>query len=143
MDSSGVLQDLIYTNQTNSWNAGKLGAQKWKTASGRSVSLSAGYDLTTYGKVTTAGPDLEGGLRLWAGGEDGLLHEYAHDYNSDSWDAGFAFPGTTAWGGASPERAGNLTTQHLVNSNNQLELWWRNCPYGSSCYPSGQWNKGP
>ena len=91
-----------------------------------------------FGKDPTSG----GGLRLYAGGEDSQVHEYAYDQTTGSWDEGYTFDGTNGFAGTAPEQAEDLTTLHLLNSDNRLELWWRSIDSGTAAYPSGVWNKG-
>ncbi|MCJ1394604.1 hypothetical protein MMC18_007484 [Xylographa bjoerkii] len=136
-DQSGTINDVLYTNVSKSWFAGNISSQGWQLLSGGSGAMSA-----VFNNVLGKDPSSGGGLRLYAGGEDGQVHEYASDQNTGSWDEGFTFDGTNGYAGTAPEQAGGLTTLHLLNSDNRLELWWRNTNSNTAAYPSGVWNKG-
>ena len=137
-DRSGTLRDVIFTNQTNEWNPGTLGNKNWGLPAGRGVGLQAEWSLDALGKARHIG----GGLRLFAGGLDGRIHEYAYDLLSGSWDEGFAFPNTNGYAGITSGQVGAATTIRIFNSNNKLELWYRDGGNDDVIYPSGIWTKG-
>ena len=135
---SGTIQDVLFTNQTNGWNSGSIGTKNWGVPAVQGVGLQCEWSLDALGKARHVG----GGLRLFAGGLDGNVHEYAYDILSDSWDEGFTFPHTNAYGGITSGQVGALTTIRILNSNNRLELWYRDGLDEGVIYPSGLWKKG-
>ncbi|MCJ1479108.1 hypothetical protein MMC13_007792 [Lambiella insularis] len=136
-DRTGTIQDVLYTNVSKSWFAGNISAQGWQVPLDSNDAMNVLWS-SVLGKVRNVG----GGLRLYAGGLDGLIHEYAYDQVTSTWDAGFTFDGTSGFSGAAPMQAGGLTTLHLLNQNNKLEFWWRDAGQDLVVYPSGVWNKG-
>ncbi|KAL9115561.1 MAG: hypothetical protein Q9187_007286, partial [Circinaria calcarea] len=132
IDLSGTLQDMVRTNE-NSWEPGNIGTYSFRAAA--TSSLAVFWD-STFGENLTGG-----GLRLYAGGPDGLIHEYGYDQMTDLWTPGYIFPGTNGYAGCSIGFTTTLTTLHLLNADNELEFWWRNWKKGNSSYPSGSWNK--
>jgi hypothetical protein len=125
------------TNETNQWEPGTIGTMGWKASTKPMGGLTAWWDFYTFGKTYGVG----GGLRLYAGGADGLLHEYSYDQASDSWATGYVFEGVNGAGGTGPRQNGNTTLLHLVNSDNEIELWWWN-QGATNAYPVGAWTKG-
>ena len=137
IDVSGTIKDIIMSNTTSNWDIGNIANNNFKAPPERGVALSVTLGSSNYG-LNQTGP----GLRLYAGGYDGLIHEYGFDQNTDIWKAGYAFPATNGYSGVGPEIAGNLTTLHLVSADNELELWWRDWNRGDDSFPSGSWNRG-
>ena len=87
-----------------------------------------------------------GGLRLYAGGRDGYIHEYSYDQASKSWAEGFIFEKTRGDSGMGITLNGSLTTLHTLNTANQLEFWFWAQPNNNDTmtndYPAGKWNRG-
>lgn len=125
------------TNQTNQWEPGTLGTMNWKAATNPMSKMKAWWHFSNFGKTHGVG----GGIRLFAGADDGLLHEYSYDQASDSWAAGYTFQGVNGAGGNGITQNGNSTLLHLLNSQNQIELWWWN-QLATNAYPVGAWVKG-
>ena len=125
------------------WTAGSIGTQNFK-ASGQ-----PGAALSVYWSALWAGTDLgqSGGLILFAGGIDGLIHEYTWSANgNDTWEQGFVFPSTNGFAGAACWPGGGITNLYLQNSAHSLEVWWKDfntAQTNTSNHPLGIWNRGP
>jgi len=137
IDTSGIIQNSVMTNQTNQWEPGNLGTMNWKAATNPVSMMKAWWKFENFGKTQRVG----GGVRLFAGADDGLLHEYSYDQASDSWAAGFTFQGVNGAGGNGITQNGNSTLLHLLNTQNKIELWWWN-QQPVNAYPVGNWIKG-
>ena len=137
IDNSGTIKDMIMTNITSTWQLGNIGNYNFQAPPKPGVALSAWLDTETFG-INQTGP----GLRLYVGGNDGLVHEYGFDQTTDFWAAGYAFPATNGYAGVGTEAAGALTSLHVLNADNNLELWWRDWGIGDNSFPSGSWHRG-
>ena len=127
-------------NITGTWGApGNLGSYGFKAPTVSGVALTV-WESTSFGINPT-----EQGIRLYAGGTDGLAHEYGYDFRTNVWAEGCAFPGTNGYGGVGGQIIGkglNRTILHLTNQDNKLEIWWRDWAVRNSSFPSGSWNRG-
>lgn len=94
------------------------------------------------------GPNVgeSGGLRLFAGGDDGLIHEYAWALGGkDTWEATFTFPETNGFAGVACWPGGGITNLYLQNARGRLEVWWKDfntAAVNGSAHPLGVWTRG-
>lgn len=74
------------------------------------------------------------------------MQELAWAVGSTSWTSDFLFPNINGNGGLSCAGAGSGTSYlYLLNSRNQLELWWKDfntAGTNSTNHPLGLWTKG-
>ena len=99
------------------------------------------YNPDWYG----ANPGRSGGLRLFAGGLDGLVQEYVWTLDESDWQPGFSFEATNGYAGVSCWPPGNTTYLYLQNSNSHIEAWWKDfdtSQKGGNSHPTGVWTKG-
>jgi hypothetical protein len=125
------------TNETNQWEPGILGTMGWEASTQPMSELRALWNFDTFGETYGVG----GGIRLYAGGSDGLLREYSYDQASNSWGRGYVFEGVNGAGGVCLVQTGNSTVLNVVNSDNEIEAWWWN-QLAENAYPVGAWTKG-
>lgn len=126
---------------TNNWTTGSLGSHSFHASQSPGAALAADAS-SWYGSKPNVGL---GGVRLLAGGNDSLVHEYTYTIESDTWEAGFTFPNSNGNAGVSITHYSALSEVVLANSQGQLEYWWRDdniSKVNSSSYYFGIWNKG-
>lgn len=104
--------------------------------------LSASFRLQNFGITRDTG----GGIRLFAndGSNDNVLLEISYDYASNNWMRGFQFPNSSGRAGALIVGGSDLATMHLINRQNNFEIWWwlSTNTAGRNNFPSGNWRKG-
>ena len=128
-------------NQTNTWTAGSIGRKGFRASTVGGTALAVCWSSDWYG----TSPGKSGGLRLFAGGVDGLVHEYTWTLAEDDWQSGFTFSDTNAFAGAACWPGGGITHLYLQNSRSHLEVWWKDFntdQSNSSSHPLGNWNRG-
>ncbi|MCJ1394598.1 hypothetical protein MMC18_007478 [Xylographa bjoerkii] len=143
--TSYVLKNILTwsNNLTDVWTVGSIGSQNCKASSQPGAALSV-YWSALWGGIT---PGQSGGLVLFAGGLDGLVHEYTWSAEgNDAWQQGFAFPSTNGYAGAASWPGGGITNLYLQNAASSLEVWWKDFnteQTNTSTHPLGIWNRGP
>ncbi|MCJ1285807.1 hypothetical protein MMC26_005148 [Xylographa opegraphella] len=143
IDNTSTIQNVYRNNQTNVWTLGSIGSHKFKAPSQPGAALSVYWSALWAGTV----PGQSGGLVLFAGGLDGLVHEYTWSADgSDTWNQGFVFSSTNGFAGAACWPGGGITNLYLQNSAHSLEVWWKDFnteQTNTSTHPLGIWNRGP
>ena len=134
------------------WVSGNLGDYNFKAGTGISTGMAVAPTNGSFGIDRSGGdtPNLgaDGGVSLYVGGEDGLLHEYNYFLQNDTWNIGFVFPGTNGQGGVSCGSGGYWFYIHIMSTESTLGRWWRIMnlkqvanPPGVTT-PQGTWNRG-
>ncbi|MCJ1405830.1 hypothetical protein MMC11_009060 [Xylographa trunciseda] len=143
IDNTSTIQNVYKNNLTNAWTTGSIGSQNFKASSQPGAALSVYWSALWAGSI----PGQSGGLVLFAGGLDGLVHEYTWSADgNDTWNRGFIFPSTNGFAGAASWPGGGTTNLYLQNSANALEVWWKDFnteQTNTSTHPVGIWNRGP
>ena len=142
VDQFGILQDLYLTNETTVWNRGLLASLNHNASTVPGGALSASFYLESYGINRGIG----GGIRLFANsGSDGnVLFELSYDYDTSTWARGFRFDDSNGRAGAAVVGGTDMTTLHLINRQNNLEIWWwlSSNTATKNDFPAGNWMKG-
>ena len=75
-----------------------------------------------------------GGLQLFVGGKDGVVHEYKYHVQNDSWTAGFKFISTNGHAGIGPYVRGSGIELWMFNDAGIL-IGFYSCapPYVETC----------
>jgi hypothetical protein len=78
VDQHDQLQDMKQIGLTGKWTAGALGSHNFFASSDRNVAVSICYsDDWAKGVTDYAQMDSNGGVRIYYGGKDNLVHEIA------------------------------------------------------------------
>lgn len=112
-----------------------MGAQSWNASESSSVDLSACYN-----------EQYSGGLRLFYGVSNTTIQELSWSFGTSEWLLGYSFPRVNGEGGISCAGGGSgISYLYLLNTQNQLELWWRDFdtskPYNPT-YAPDIWYRG-
>ena len=141
VDESFILQNVIRDNITSTWTNGNLGGFNFRGSTDSNSALAVCFEANWYGPVVGKSP----GLRLFAGGEDDLIHEYTWALGSTPWETGFTFPKSNGYAGVTCWPDGGITDVYLQNSDNNLEVWWKDFNTqitNTSTHPLGVWTRG-
>ena len=141
VDDTSIIQNVFKDNLTNVWSTGSVGQSNFRAPKTSGIALAVCWSSDWYGRR----PGLSEGLRLFAGGLDGLVHEYTWTLTENKWQAGFTFPNTNGFAGAACWPGGGLTNLYLQNSKSHLEVWWKDfdiAQSNTSSHPVGIWNQG-
>ena len=114
MDSTGKIRNKIYNSTSQTFDDGniykKIFTMPPNITSIRRMSWYADNDDLFY---------------MYAGGTDGLLHEYTHTAGTEDWQPTSDFAASNGFSGATVRPDTDLSTIHLVNADGNLELWTR------------------
>ncbi|KAL9116852.1 MAG: hypothetical protein Q9187_006619, partial [Circinaria calcarea] len=142
VDTTGILQDLIRTNETNAWNKGTLGNLNHNASTIPGGALFAHFSSVYYSVTRNVG----GGIRLFANdGSSGNVVEISYDYASNTWEKGMQFDNSNGRAGVEVSHLWELSTLTLMNRRNKLETWsWSSLQNTTkNDFPRGNWIKGP
>ena len=142
LDDSSTIQNVVRDNITNQWTSGSIGNFNFKAPKSSHVALTVCFSADWYG--LTVGES--GGLRLYAAGEDGLIHEYSwYLGNETSWQEEFAFQNSNGFAGAACWPAGGITNLYLQDSTGGLKTWWKDFntnATNTTQHPLSVWQRG-
>ena len=138
VDSADVIQNVYSENDSTTWYKGRIGEQGYRVANSTTLIFAAARGKQ-YNQTLS---DLDGGMGLYAGGTDGILHEYIYDEQDGSWSAGFTFPNTNGLGGASTWFTGSEAFLYVGGNDGTLELWYRDYN-NTSTNQNNKWQLGP
>lgn len=147
IDASGTLQETINVNGAGNWNPGPLGNLNVKPSESPGVGLTAcSNELWNGGNVSINDRVFE----LYYGDKDSVVHELIYNFGSQRWTSQASFPNTMASAGiACSASNASFSYVFLSNTDNQLELWWKdandtaaNSAANSTNHPLGTWTKG-
>ena len=116
---------MIYSNSSNetTFSHGNLGILGLKT-SNTSKAIAAIYKDNLF----LNGPATSPGIRVYYGGDDGLVHEVTYSLNSRAWLPGFDFPNSNGHAGLVTNFVASNSTPiiHLLmlSPENELRLWY-------------------
>ena len=127
---------------TTVWNKGSLGGLNHNASTVPGGALSASFRLESYGINRGEG----GGIRLFANSiiDGNILLEISYDCDSDKWARGFQFANSSGRAGAAVVSGTDLATMHLINRQNNLEIWWwlSSDTATKNDFPVGNWIQG-
>ena len=142
LDESSTIQNVVRDNITNQWTSGSIGSFDFKAPKSSNAALTACFSADWYGPIVGN----SGGLRLYAAGEDGLIHEYSwYLGNETSWQEEFTFQNSNGFAGVACWPGGGLTTVYLQDSAGGLRIWWKDFNINATNtteHPVGVWQKG-
>ncbi|MCJ1444604.1 MAG: hypothetical protein MMC23_005106 [Stictis urceolatum] len=116
--SDNYLADVTLTNATGTWEDGGL----YKIKSGVPGPHTPKHP-SQLAFLSTPGPI----SYLYSPGPAGSLNELAYNINTKSWSQSYRFQNSNGYGGVAPQLTedGTLTTLHMLTSDNNLRMWWR------------------
>ncbi|MCJ1303324.1 hypothetical protein MMC08_006132 [Hypocenomyce scalaris] len=145
VDTSGTVQEVYQrNNSTGSWSAGNFGSLNFRASDSHHAAFTSCWDKHWYG----SNPGNSSGMRFYAGGDDGLIHEFTWDSASNVRGIGYTFPNSNGNAGAKcwPGSSDPVSYLYMQNAKYELELWWKDyntTQTNSSTHPLGVWNQGP
>lgn len=140
----GVLAD-IWSNSTAglaNWSPGNLSSMGWKAPTDRRAAITMNWDPYCFGRELGNG----GGIKLWAGGLDGNVHQYSYDMPSGMWNTqDYIFEGLSAYGGikrTTGSQAFNCVNNTLFATDSSGEIVYVTADmHNSTNWPvGGQWS---
>ncbi|SLM41057.1 hypothetical protein LPUS_11955 [Lasallia pustulata] len=143
VDDSGTVQDVHQWNNSNgytNWSSGTIGSLKIWAADTPNAAFDVCWEKSWYGSNVGNSP----GLRLYIGEQDGLVHEYILDQDSNKWSTGYIFlksngnAGAICWPGV-------ISYLYMQNSQETLQLWWKDYnsdAINSTTHPPSGWVEG-
>ena len=129
MDGTGQIRNKLYTNDTQSFQNGEI-YQKVYTMP---------PNITTVRRMSWYADD-DQLFYMYAGGTDGLMHEYTHTGGTTQWQPTSTFVSSNGYSGATVTPNKTLSMLHAVNADGNLQYWTREPP-GSSGVPNS-WTPG-
>ena len=141
VDDSGIVQDVFQSNNSDGeYINGYFGSLNIRIADGPNAAFEACWQDLWYGSNVGNSP----GIRLYIGQQDGLVHEYMWDQDSNKWSTGYIFPNSNANAGAACW-PGGLSYLYMQNTQKELQMLWKDyntSATNSTTHPLGVWNQG-
>ena len=138
VDSANVIQN-IYSGQSGlGWSKGRIGLQNYTVADSTSVAFTAARGI----QYDQALDDLNGGFSLYAGGADGIIHEYMFNYSDGNWHRGFDFSNTNGLSGAYTWSLSSKAFLYAADNGGHLYYWYRDYN-NTSDNQDNHWQTGP
>ena len=137
-----MLRDTIRRSTSGTWEDGILADSKIQIPNTMSTGLFAIYSAW-FSFASSVGNNT-GGIKLFYGAADNLVHVHQWDAAGNIWLEGFTFPDSNGNAGMWATSVGSLTYAYLLNSAGDLLLWWKdfNTTVNSTQHPVGVWNEG-
>ena len=120
MDSTGQIRNKLYNNKTQTFQDGYI----YKKVFTMPPAITTIRRMSWYADNNKL-------FYMYAGGTDGLMHEYTYDSTINKWQPTSDFVRSNGFSGATVTPDTNLSTLHLVNSEGNLVLWTRPPPNDS------------
>lgn len=143
VDKAGIVQDVSQSNTSDgnrNWSTGNIGRLNIRVSDSPKAAFDACWNPLWYGSNVGQ----SGGIRFYVGEQDGLVHEYLWDQNSNTWSTGYVFANSNGNGGAACW-SGELTYLYMQNSNYELQMFWNDLnpnTINTTAHPLGVWNPG-
>ncbi|MCJ1235133.1 hypothetical protein MMC14_003097 [Varicellaria rhodocarpa] len=125
VNSSGMIQNTYQSNISAHWITGTIGSQSIQVPNQHTVALAIRFGIQFNSTINA----LDSGLALYAGGIDGLVHEYLYSEANNTWNHGFTFPQSNGYAGASVTVPGSSTTTPWLSADSISSL----LPNSSQC----------
>ena len=134
------MQDIIKSDNSSNWSSGNIGSLNIQAVDTPNAAFDVCGDSLGYGSNVGNTPQ----VRLYIGEQDGLVHEYILDQDSNKWFTGYIFLNSNGNGGAVCW-PGVISYLYMQNSQDTLQLWWKDynsTAINSTTHPLSVWVDG-
>ncbi|KAI9810614.1 MAG: hypothetical protein M1827_006176 [Pycnora praestabilis] len=134
LDTSYNLQDVINSNNSNTWTPGLLGDSKFRANKDSTVGLAVCENDDLYGDNGSGG-----GMRLYYGSTDTTIQELSWGFGDTEWTKSTELTGVNGNGGIECRGVAQDPSYLFVeNTDNKLELWYKSFKANAN----GNWTRG-